>query len=74
MKFHIGVFRQAHEKNIQTLYDESGPDGIALYCAVSFCPVIAAYWFCREYAPDNAELTKRIENVKLFYGINEVVE
>lgn len=74
MKFKIGAYRRAHEKKIQELYQETGPDGIAFYCAVSFCPVLAAYWFCQEFDPTNSELTRRIESVKIFYGITEVEE
>lgn len=74
MKFDISPFRKAHEKPIHDLYKEAGPDGIALYCAVSFCPVLAAYWFCRELDSENPELTKRIESVKLFYGVTEVID
>lgn len=74
MKMKIGTYRKAHEKKIQELYKEAGPNAIAFYCAVSFCPVLAAYWFCREVDFENPELTKRIENVKLFYGITEVEE
>lgn len=74
MIFKVKPFRQAHEKFVKERYKEDGINSLALYCAVSFCPVLAAYWFCREIDPDNIELTKRIENVKLFYGIEEVVE
>lgn len=74
MKFKIGPFRRAHEKFVQERYESDGINSLAFYCAVSFCPVIAAYIFCKEIDPDNPELTRRIENVKLFYGITEVVE
>jgi hypothetical protein len=74
MKFNISVYRKVHEKAIHELYQESGPNGISLYCAVSFCPVLAAYWFCREFDSNNPELTKRIENVKLFYGVTEIID
>jgi hypothetical protein len=72
--FKIGVFRQAHEKFVKERYKEDGINSISLYCAVSFCPVLAAYWFCREVDSENKELTRRIESVKLFYGVTEVVE
>lgn len=74
MEFKIGPFREAHEKMIQERYLDIGIDSLALYCAVSLCPVIAAYAYCKEIDPDNPELTRRIESVKLFYGITEVVE
>lgn len=74
MKFKVGTYRQAHEKFVQERYLEDGINSLSLYCAVSFCPVLAAYWYCREVDKDNAELTERIENVKLFYGITEVEE
>ncbi len=74
MKFKIAAYRQAHEKKVRELYQESGANAIAFYCAVSFCPVLAAYWFCKEFDPDNPELTRRIESVKLFYGITEIEE
>lgn len=74
MKFKIGIYRQAHEKFVKERYQEAGINSLSLYCAVSACPVLAAYWYCREIDPNNAELTKRIENVKLFYGIDEVEE
>lgn len=70
----ISQFRNAHEEKIKELYSREGIDSISLYCTVSYCPVIAAYWFCREFDPTNNELTKRIENIRLFYGIDEVVE
>ena len=74
MKFKVGQFRQAHQKFVQERYKEAGIDSLSLYSAVSFCPILAAYIFCREIDPDNIELTKRIENVKLFYDIKEVEE
>jgi hypothetical protein len=74
MIFKIGQFRQAHEKFVKDRYQELGIDSLALYCAVSLCPVIAAYTYCQEIDPDSSELTRRIESVKLFYGIEEVEE
>jgi hypothetical protein len=74
MKLNITPFRRAHKELVCKLYLEGGINNLALYCATSLCPVIAAYWFCREVDPDNLELTKRIESVKLFYGITEVCE
>jgi hypothetical protein len=74
MKFKIGQYRQAHEKFVKDRYLEAGVDSLALYSAVSFCPILAAYIFCKEIDPDSLELTKRIENVKIFYGIEEVEE
>lgn len=74
MTFKIKVFREAHEAMVKERYIKEGIDSISLYCAVSFCPVLAAYCFCREIDPDNKELTKRIENVMLFYGVVEVLE
>ena len=74
MKFKVGLYRKAHESLIHNLYKTDGIDGISLYCAVSFCPVLAAYWFCREVDSNNEELTRRVESVKLFYGIMEVEE
>lgn len=74
MKFKVGQFRQAHQKFVQERYKEAGINSLSLYSAVSFCPILAAYIFCKEIDPDNIELTKRIENVKLFYDIKEVEE
>lgn len=74
MIFKIGQFRRAHEEMVHELYRDSGINSISLYCSTSLCPVVAAYWFCRELDPDNVELTRRIESVKLFYGIIEVEE
>lgn len=74
MKFKVGAYRLAHEKFVRERYLEDGMNSLSLYCAVSFCPVLAAYWYCQEIDPENKELTKRIENVKLFYGIEEVEE
>ncbi len=74
MIFKVGIFRQAHEKLVKERYKEQGADSISLYCAVSSCPVLAAYWFCREVDPENSELTKRIDSVKLFYGVTEAIE
>jgi hypothetical protein len=74
MVFKIGKFRKAHEKFVKDRYQELGVDSISLYCACSGCPVLAAYSYCREFDPDNIELTKRIENAKMFYGVTEVVE
>ena len=72
MKFVLSPFREAHEKVVQQRYTELGIDSLSLYCAVSLCPVLAAYLFCLEIDPQNQELTRRIESVKLFYGIEEV--
>ena len=74
MKFKVGQYRQAHEKFIKERYLEAGINSLSLYCAVSFCPVLAAYWYCKELDSENEELTKRIQNVMLFYGITEVIE
>lgn len=74
MIFKLSPYRNAHEELTQKLYNEDGINSLALYCAVSFCPVLAAYWFCREKKPDDVELTRRIESVKIFYGITEVTE
>jgi hypothetical protein len=74
MIFKIGQFRQAHEQFVKERYQELGIDSLSLYCACSACPVIAAYTYCKEIDPNNSELTRRIENVKLFYGIEEVEE
>jgi hypothetical protein len=74
MKFKIGPFRKAHKTFVQERYIKDGIDSLALYCAVSLCPVIAAYTYCQEIDPDNSELTRRIESVKIFYGIDEVEE
>lgn len=74
MKFTVGYYRQAHADTVKKRYKEEGIDSISFYCSVSFCPVLAAYIFCKEEDPTNDELTKRIENVKLFYGIDEVEE
>jgi hypothetical protein len=72
VKFNVGLYRNAHEKLVKERYAEAGVNSISLYCAVSFCPVLAAYIFCQEVDPQNQELTKRVESVKLFYGIEEV--
>lgn len=74
MKFKIGTYRQAHQQFIQERYKEAGIDSLALYCAVALCPVLAAYHFCLEIDSENPELTRRIESVKLFYGVTEVEE
>jgi hypothetical protein len=74
LKFKIGQYRQAHEKYVQERYLNDGIDSLALYSAVGFCPILAVYWFCREIDSENKELTRRIEGVKLFYGITEVEE
>ena len=74
MIFKIGEFRKAHEKLVHAMYESTGIDSISLYCACSLCPVIAAYWFCREKDPANIELTGRIESVKVFYGIVGITE
>lgn len=74
MKFKVGLYRKAHEILVHRLYEEDGIDSLSLYSAVSFCPILAAYWFSREKDSDNPELTRRIESVKLFYGITEVEE
>ncbi len=74
MKFRIGQYRQAHEEAVKERYLSDGINSLSLYCAVGFCPVLAAYWFCREIDPNNPELTRRIESVKVFYGVDEVEE
>jgi len=74
LKFKVGLYRKAHESIVCDLYKKDGIDSLSLYSAVSFCPILAAYWFCREKDSDNPELTRRIESVKLFYGITEVEE
>lgn len=70
----LGLYRLAHELKVKELYKKDGIDSIAFYCAVSYCPVLVAYSFCQEMDPKNEELTRRIQSVKLFYGIGEVEE
>jgi hypothetical protein len=74
MRISIKPYIVAHRKNVQELYQSAGVNGISFYCAVSFCPVVVAYVFCREIDPDNPEVNRRIESVMKFYGIKEVVE
>lgn len=74
MIFKIGQFRKAHEGAVKEMYVKDGVESLSLYCACSLCPVLAAYWFCRELDPNNLNLTKRIEGVKIFYGIEGVEE
>lgn len=74
MKFKISQFRNAHESFVKERYQELGIDSISLYCACSGCPVLAAYIFCKEIDTDSLELTRRIDSVKIFYGIEEVEE
>jgi hypothetical protein len=74
MIFKIGQFRQAHERFVKERFLADGIDSISFYCAVSACPVLAAYLYCKEIDSDNSELTRRIESVKLFYGIEKVEE
>jgi hypothetical protein len=74
MNFKVGIYRQAHEKIVKERYLEDGINSLALYCAVSFCPVLAAYWYCREVDLGNPELTRRIESVRMFYGVDEIEE
>jgi hypothetical protein len=68
-KLQIGTFRRAHEKAVLEAYEKDGINSLAMYCACSLCPVLAAYTFCLEKYPADLELTKRIENVKIFYGV-----
>lgn len=74
MKLKLSQYRKAHEAFVKKQYLKEGIDSISFYCSVSFCPVLAAYWFCREVDSENLELTRRIESVKLFYGVTEVEE
>lgn len=70
----IGQYRKAHEKFVRDSYFKEGIDCLALYSAVTSCPILAVYWFCREIDCDNEKLTRRIEAVKLFYGVLEIEE
>jgi hypothetical protein len=72
--FHLSQFRRAHQEAVISYYEESGIDSLAMYCACTLCPVLAAYTFCLEKYPHDKELTKRIEGVKLFYGVTDVKE
>jgi hypothetical protein len=74
VNFKIKQYRQAHEAYVRERYLSDGINNLSMYCATSVCPILAAYWFCREIDPENEELTRRIESVKLFYGIEEVGE
>lgn len=74
MKLKIGLYRSSHEQNVKKLYIESGPDAISFYCSVSFCPVLAAYYFCSEVNPSDEEVKRRIQSVMNFYSIVEVLE
>jgi cytochrome c biogenesis protein CcdA len=55
-------------------YEKDGINCLAMYCACAMVPVLAAYTFCAEKYPEDLELTKRIENVKIFYGISTIEE
>jgi len=72
--FYLSEFRKAHQETVIEYYEKSGPNSLAMYCACTLCPVLAAYIFCLEKYPDDKELTKRIEGVKLFYGETDVAE
>lgn len=72
--FHIGTFRAAHQELVLEFYEKDGINSLAMYCACSFCPVLAAYTFCLEKYPQDLELTRRIESVKIFYGVDNVEE
>jgi hypothetical protein len=72
--FHLAQFRKAHQEAVLAYYEKDGPDSLAMYCACTLCPVLAAYTFCAEKYPEDKELTKRIEGVKLFYGVAKVEE
>jgi hypothetical protein len=71
---HIGDFRKAHQELVLEVYAKDGADGLAMYCACMLCPVLAAYSFCLEKYPEDELLTKRIEGVKLFYGVSKIEE
>jgi hypothetical protein len=73
-KLTIGTFRQAHQEAVLERYAKDGINSLSLYCACTLCPVLAAYTFCFEAFPEDLELTKRIESVKLFYGVTEIGE
>jgi hypothetical protein len=72
--FHIGTFRKAHQEIVLEFYEKDGINSLAMYCACSLCPVLAAYSFCQEKYPENEELTKRIKAVMIFYGVQEIKE
>ena len=72
--FHLAQFRKAHQEAAIAYYEKDGADSLAMYCACTMCPVLAAYTFCLEKYPEDKELTKRIEGVKLFYGVTNVEE
>jgi hypothetical protein len=74
MRVSLKPFENAHKENVQKLYLDAGVDAISFYCAVSFCPVVVAYTFCKQVDPENKEVQRRIESVMKFYGIKEVVE
>lgn len=74
MIYKISIYRNAHEQKVKDLYAKEGINSISLYCTVSYCPILVGYWFCREVDPENQELTRRIESIKVFYGIEDVQE
>lgn len=74
MIFKLEPFRAAHQATVIEFYEKDGINSLAMYCACSLCPVLAAYWFCREKYPADLELTRRIDSVMLFYGTSEVCE
>jgi hypothetical protein len=73
MKTDIQEFREAHQAKVIELYETDGMGVLSLYCACSMCPVLAAYTFCKEKYPDDEVLTDRIDKVKIFYGVTEIV-
>ena len=72
--FRLSEFRKAHQELVLETYEKDGADGLAMYCACTLCPVLAAYSFCLEKYPEDELLTKRIEGVKLFYGVEGIEE
>lgn len=73
MNIDVSPYRTAHKDNIIKEYKERGIDSIAFYSAVSYCPVLALYVFCREEFPEDEEITRRILSIKKFYEIDKIL-
>ena len=75
MKININDFR-VHEKDAIAQYEKFGIDSLSLYSAVSSCPIIAVYYYIKEFTNDEnekKELEKRINGLVEFYRYDEVL-
>jgi NADH dehydrogenase/NADH:ubiquinone oxidoreductase subunit G len=72
MKININDYRK-QKKFILEAYENGGVNALPLMCALTYCPIIAACYYCAEEFGMTEELENKIKNLKKFYGYDTII-